>query len=76
MLMDENYTVDSLIKYIYKETDIAERFEIENAIQNDFQINKAFMKLYYAYKSLPKVLFRPSQNSISKVLLYSQSFSV
>ena len=71
MRMEETYTEEYLIKYIYKETDIAERFEIEDAIENDSQLNKAFMKLYYAYKSLPKVLFRPSDKVIRNILAFS-----
>ena len=74
--MDETYTEETLIKYIYAETDIAERFEIEDAIENNSQLNKAFLKLYYAYKYLPKVLFRPSERVVSKLLLFSQGYSV
>lgn len=71
MRMEETYTDENLIRYIYKETDIAERLEIENALENDSQLNKAFMKLYYAYKSLPKVLFRPSDKAVRNILALS-----
>jgi hypothetical protein len=74
--MDQTYTEESLIKYIYAETDIAERFEIENAIENNSQLNKAFLRLYYAYRSLPKVLFRPSERVVRNLLLFSQGHTV
>lgn len=71
--MDQSYTNDLLIKYIYSETDIAEKFEIENAIENDSTLNRAFLRLYFAYKSLPKVLFRPSERVINNLLLFSRT---
>ncbi|MGE5356240.1 MAG: hypothetical protein ACM3PT_08380 [Deltaproteobacteria bacterium] len=74
--MDDTYNDESLIKYIYAETDIAERFEIEDAIENNSQLNKAFQKLYYAYKSLPRVLFRPSEKVVGNILAFSGNYSV
>lgn len=71
--MDQSYTNDLLIKYIYSETDIAEKFEIENAIENDSKLNRAFLRLYYAYKSLPRVLFRPSERVVNNLLLFSRT---
>lgn len=73
--MDKIYTDYTLIRFIYKETDFAERFEIEDAIENDKSIRSAFMRLFKAYKSLPKVLFRPSQKSIDNLLMFSSEFS-
>lgn len=67
--MDVTFTEESIIRYIYKETDIAERFEIENAIENDSKINRAFQKLFGAYLSLPRVLFRPSEKAVNNILL-------
>ena len=74
--MDQTYTDESLIRYIYAETDIAERFEIEDAIENNSQLHKAFLKLYYAYKALQKVLFRPSERAVRKLLLFSHGYTV
>jgi len=71
--MDQTYTNDLLIKYIYSETDIAEKFEIENAIENDSQLKRTFLRLYYAYKSLPRVLFRPSERVVNNLLLMSRA---
>ncbi len=73
--MEQTYTDFTLIRFIYKETDLAERFEVEDAIENDKSIRTAFMRLYKAYKSLPKVLFKPSQKSIENVVLFSNNYS-
>ena len=73
--MDKIYTDFTLIRFIYKETDLAERFEVEDAIENDKTIRTAFIRLYKTYKSLPKVLFRPSRKSIENVLIFSNNYS-
>ena len=73
--MEQTYTDDSLIRLIYGETSIPERFEMEYAIENDSNLRATFQRLYWAYKSLPKVLFRPSQRVMRDILMYSSSFS-
>ena len=72
--MEQTYTDLTLIKYIYGETDIAERFEIENEIENNSELKITFQKIYLAYKSLPKILFRPSKLVISSILNFSSNF--
>ena len=69
--MKHNYTFNFLIKYLYGETGILKKLEIENAIENDNAIKKEFTKLKSAYKKLPKVSFYPTDNSIKKILEYS-----
>jgi len=73
--MEQTYTDYSLIKFIYGECSIPERFEVEYAIENDSKIRNAFRKLMEAYKEFPKVLFRPSDRTISRVLMFSNSFT-
>ena len=73
--MEQTYTDDSLIRLIYKETSIPERFEIEDAIENNSNLKNAFQRLFEAYKSLPKVLFRPSRRVVTNILMHSNSFS-
>ncbi len=74
--MEQTYTDYSLIKFIYGECSIPERFEMEYAIENDSKIRKAFRRLLTAYKSFPKVLFKPSDRSIANILLFSNNYSV
>ena len=74
--MEQTYTDLTLIRLIYGETGIAERFEIEDAIENNFNLQTAFQRLYLAYKSLPKVLFRPHNNVVKKIMDFSNSYSV
>ena len=74
--MEQSYTDLSILKYLYKETGITERFEIEDAIENDKKTRSVFYRFYYAYKSLPKVLFRPSNRVVEEVLNFSNSYAI
>ncbi len=73
--MEQTYTDYTLIKLIYGECSIPERFEMEYAIDNDSKIKKTFRKLLAAYKELPKVLFRPSDKTMANILLFSSSYT-
>ncbi len=72
--MEQIYTDFSMIRYIYGESDIPERFEMEYALENDPKLFKSFSAWFRAYKSLPKVLFRPSAKVRDNVLCFSRSF--
>ena len=72
--MEQPYTDFTMIRLIYGETDIVERLEIEDAIENNRNLRSTFQKLYYSYKSLPKVLFRPSKLVIESILSFSNSY--
>ena len=72
--MEQTYTDLTMIRLIYGETDIVERLEIEDAIENNSNLRNVFQKLYYSYKSLPKVLFRPSKMVVESILNYSNAY--
>mgnify|MGYP000034909973 CR=1 FL=1 len=71
--MEQNYTENTLIRYIYKETNFLENLEVEHALVEEPIIAKAYSRLYNAYKLLPKVTFMPAQNSVDNIVTYSQS---
>ncbi len=72
--MEQIYTDFSMIRYMYGESDIPERFEMEYALENDPKFLKSFSRWLRAYRSLPKVLFRPSAKVCDNVLYFSRSF--
>ncbi len=71
--MKHNYTEEQLVQYIYGDVSITEKFEIENAIENDEYLALDYKTLYSAYKLLPKAMFAPKQITITNVLKYSQN---
>jgi len=70
--MKHNYTFNFLIKYLYGETKILQKLEIENAIEEDPQLKREFFKLRKAYRSLPKISFYPSDKTMKAIMEYSQ----
>ena len=71
--MEQNYTENVLIRYIYKEADFFEKLEVENAIENDHQVNKLYKKLNGLLDILPKVKFTPSKEIIDQILFSSKN---
>ena len=71
--MKHNYTENQLIQYIYGELSIFDKFEIEDAIENDEYLALDYKTLYSAYKYLPKVQFAPTEKSIANIIKYSSN---
>ena len=71
--MAQSYTQNDLLRFIYKETSIAEYFEIDHALENDHVLRREYEKLKKAYNALPRVQFYPSQKVLNKVLWYSKN---
>lgn len=69
--MKHGYTQNFLLKYLYRETSVLKRLEIENAINSDKGIERQYKILLKAFKMLPKVKFYPKDSTISSILKYS-----
>lgn len=73
--MEQSFTQNLLVKYIYNETTVAEKFYVEEALNDDFKLYEDYEALYEAYIGLPKVKFSPSPDTISNILSYSKQSS-
>ena len=69
--METHYTQNFLLKYLYNETSLTQKLEIENAISTDEETNKEFQILRSGYKKLPKAKFYPADTVMNKILNYS-----
>ncbi len=69
--MGNIYNTNRLIQFMYRETGILQSFEVENALQEDAELNRTFRELKKAKQSLPKVLFAPRKDAIDAILRYS-----
>lgn len=76
MFMKHNFTLNHLIKFIYKETTTAETIAISHAIQHDWELAEAYKELKKSFNQLPKVTFNPSPDSIQNILRYSRETAV
>ncbi len=70
--MEQSYTYNFLLKYLYRETNLCRTLEIENELINDKSLSKRYQRLLNGFKLLPKVKFYPTDKTISEVLNYSQ----
>ena len=74
--MREKFTPNDLVRYIYKETSLAESLAIEEAFNEDWNLYETYEELHKAYAQLPKVTFAPSPTSIRNILKYSAQSGV
>ena len=70
--MTRNFTHDRLIKYLYEETSITERLEIENEMDNDFELREQYEMLVQAQDSLPTISFAPPKSVVDNILNFSK----
>lgn len=71
--MEQCYTSEKLIQFIYGECDLFERLEIENALLHDLGLRGEYDSLHASYKKLPKVLFSPTTETVNTILAFASS---
>ena len=70
--MMQSYTEEDLIRFIYKEVEICEYFEIDHAIENDKNLQDEYQAIKDTVDILPKETFNPSSQSIKNILNYNK----
>lgn len=73
--MEKCYTDLTLIKFLYKDTGIAEYFETQNWIDEDASVSTRFKELRASIKALPAVSFSPNLHTMNRVMAYSKDLS-
>lgn len=74
--MEQNYTQNQIIRYLYKEVDLFEHFEIEDAIEHDVEVRDQYRTLKRSFDQLATLHINPSTQSVNNILGYSQSTSL
>lgn len=69
--MQENYTYDALIQFLYHELPADEALEIANQLEEEPELRTEFDMLREIKMQLPKVQFNPSSAVITNILQYS-----
>jgi hypothetical protein len=67
----KSYTELDLLRFIYKEVEICEYFEIDFAVSEDHNLREEYQSLKNTIDSLPAVSFDPSVSSINNILGYA-----
>jgi hypothetical protein len=70
--MQQKFTPNQLIQYLYNETGVCDTLAIEERIDEDIEVRETYESLADAYRQLPKVKFSPSAQSIRNILRYSE----
>jgi elongation factor P--beta-lysine ligase len=74
--MDLKFTKNHLIRFIYKETSVAETKAIDVALNEDFELLEKYHELLQGYHQLPQVKFNPTESSIQQILRHSKRATV
>ncbi|MEM1119070.1 MAG: hypothetical protein AAGJ18_01390 [Bacteroidota bacterium] len=69
--MEQTFTNNDLVKFIYKETDIFETLEIQNALTEDADLMDQYQALMGGFMELPAVTFAPAPSVLQNILKYS-----
>lgn len=74
--MQQNFTQDLLIQYLYHETGPSATLAMETMMQEDAAVREEYRALRDACRQLPKVQFSPSAQTIKNILRYSENTAV
>ena len=69
--MEDTYTNDALVQFLYHEMSAVEAIEMAHAIEADEYLLSEFRSMQRAKSHLVRVLFQPSSVSVNNVLRYS-----
>ena len=70
--MKQNFTSNDLIRYIYKETSLAETLAIREALEQDVLLADEYQELCQGFQLLPQAKFDASPSTLQNILRYSQ----
>ena len=69
--MEENYTLNALVQFMYREMPAEEAVEMAHLIDEDPEVREMFDTLMLAKMQLPKARFNPSNRALNNILQYS-----
>ena len=71
--MTQNYTLNDLVRLVYRETSRSQAEEIMNEMSYDFELAEEYEMLKNAARELPRVSFSPSKKTLENILNYSKN---
>jgi len=73
--MQENYTEDDLVRFIYNEVTPKEYREIKSAIESSPELSKTYLNLYKVVKQLDMLAMEPQTSTVDIIVEHSQHSS-
>lgn len=71
--MENNYTSNQLVQFIYGEATFAQYFELDDAMERDPALRTEFRYLYDSFSSLPEIKMGPSKTTVNNILELSKA---
>ena len=72
-MINNNYTSNDLIRFIYKESSAKESIQITEQIGADWKTKEEYQTLKEGYGQLPKAKFSPKKETLRNILAYSST---
>ncbi len=69
--MDQEYLLNDMVRFLYREMSAAEAVELTMKIDADDNLRSIFFEMLTSKLQLPKVMFDPAPNTINKILEFS-----
>jgi hypothetical protein len=69
--MEETYTYDALVQFLYHELSAQEVTEMTQSLEEDLEMLAVFQSLVSAKAQFPQVQFVPSNGALNNILQYS-----
>ncbi len=73
--MNQIYTEESLLRYIYKETTPTENAQIESHLKSDENFKKSYDEMLQTIAGLKEAELAPSKHSVNAILDYAKQHS-
>jgi hypothetical protein len=71
--MDQNITLENILKYYYQECSAQERIVIENKINTDKEYKRIYDEFVQLINTVSSSKSQPEQSTIDKIMNYSRS---
>lgn len=69
--MLQTCTRNDLIRFIYRETNLAETLAVRQALDNDIFLREAYEELSEGHRHLPKATFSAAPSVVRSIMAYS-----
>lgn len=74
--MTKTFTPDDLLRYLYEDTSVEEKREIEKALQNDIKLQLELEQLRTDIEMLDDLQLSPSDECINHIMDYARAMNL
>jgi hypothetical protein len=74
--MTKTFTPDDLLRYLYEDTSVEEKREIEHALRNDSRLQLELDQLRSDIELLDELQLSPSEECISHIMDYARAMNL